>query len=159
MVYCYLIYCFKIVDETTLLTVPAWYVLVVPALEKIVFASLELIAVLDMAALDVEETLPELTEKMVGISVVELVAIVLPSLRFEVLITIAVVDASGALEEENVGVEMLRDPLAELLAVVVLITASSVTDEVIMPRDEVGLLLVPVFGIAEPDVVDGMFIF
>lgn len=159
MVYCYLIYCFKIVDETTLLTVPAWYVLVVPALEKIVFASLELIAVLDMAALDVEETLPELTEKMVGISVVELVAIVLPSLRFEVLITIAVVDASGALEEENVGVEMQRDPLAELLAVVVLITASSVTDEVIMPRDEVGLLLVPVLGIAEPDVVDGMFIF
>lgn len=159
MVYCYLIYCFKIVDETTLLTVPAWYVLVVPALEKTVFASLELIAVLDMAALDVEETLPELTEKMVGISVVELVAIVLPSLRFEVLITIAVVDASGALEEENVGVEMLRDPLAELLAVVVLITASSVTDEVIMPRDEVGLLLVPVLGIAEPDVVDGMFIF
>lgn len=159
MVYCYLIYCFKIVDETTLLTVPAWYVLVVPALEKIVFASLGLIAVLDMAALDVEETLPELTEKMVGISVVELVAIVLPSLRFEVLITIAVVDASGALEEENVGVEMLRDPLAELLAVVVLITASSVTDEVIMPRDEVGLLLVPVLGIAEPDVVDGMFIF
>lgn len=159
MVYCYLIYCFKIVDETTLLTVPAWYVLVVPALEKTVFASLELIAVLDMAALDVEETLPELTEKMVEISVVELVAIVLPSLRFEVLITIAVVDASGALEEENVGVEMLRDPLAELLAVVVLITASSVTDEVIMPRDEVGLLLVPVLGIAEPDVVDGMFIF
>lgn len=159
MVYCYLIYCFKIVDETTLLTVPAWYVLVVPALEKTVFASLELIAVLDMAALDVEETVPELTEKMVGISVVELVAIVLPSLRFEVLITIAVVDATGALEEENVGVEMLRDPLAELLAVVVLITASSVTDEVIMPRDEVGLLLVPVLGIAEPDVVDGMFIF
>lgn len=120
---------------------------------------MEPVAVLNITALDFEEVVLDLADEVVGISVVELDAIVLPSLRFKVLIATAVVDAVGGLEEEKVGVELLRDPLAKLLAVVVLITASSVTDEVIMPRDGVGLLLELVLSMTEPDVVGGMFIF